>query len=58
MDQARRENNFEKMSELQYGKIPALEKQLQEVVKREEEGGENHLLRTKVTDEEIARSAF
>ncbi|AUI65907.1 MULTISPECIES: ATP-dependent chaperone ClpB [Glaesserella] len=54
MDQARRENNFEKMSELQYGKIPALEKQLQEAVKREEEGGENQLLRTKVTDEEIA----
>ena len=54
MDQARRENNFEKMSELQYGKIPALEKQLQEAVKREEEGSENHLLRTKVTDEEIA----
>ncbi|MDO9870323.1 ATP-dependent chaperone ClpB [Glaesserella parasuis] len=54
MDQARRENNFEKMSELQYGKIPPLEKQLQEAVKREEEGGENHLLRTKVTDEEIA----
>ncbi|WP_150540028.1 ATP-dependent chaperone ClpB [Actinobacillus vicugnae] len=54
MDQARRENNFEKMSELQYGKIPALEKQLQEASKREEEGGENQLLRTKVTDEEIA----
>ena len=54
MDQARRENNFEKMSELQYGKIPTLEKQLQEAVKREEEGSENHLLRTKVTDEEIA----
>ncbi len=54
MDQARRENNLEKMSELQYGKIPALEKQLQEAQKREEEGGENHLLRTKVTDEEIA----
>ena len=54
MDQARRENNFEKMSELQYGRIPALEKQLQEAVKREEEGSENHLLRTKVTDEEIA----
>ncbi|WGE56162.1 ATP-dependent chaperone ClpB [Actinobacillus equuli] len=54
MDQARRESNFEKMSELQYGKIPALEKQLAEAVKREEEGGENQLLRTKVTDEEIA----
>ncbi|ABY69659.1 ATP-dependent chaperone ClpB [Actinobacillus pleuropneumoniae] len=54
MDQARRENNFEKMSELQYGKIPALEKQLHEAVKREEEGSENQLLRTKVTEEEIA----
>lgn len=54
MDQARRESNFEKMSELQYGKIPALEKQLHEAVKREEEGSENQLLRTKVTEEEIA----
>ncbi|MCL7721018.1 ATP-dependent chaperone ClpB [Actinobacillus pleuropneumoniae] len=54
MDQARRENNFEKMSELQYGKIPALEKQLHEAVKREEESSENQLLRTKVTEEEIA----
>lgn len=54
LEQARRESNLEKMGELQYGKIPALEKQLQEAVKREEEGGDNHLLRTKVTDEEIA----
>ncbi|VEI46565.1 ATP-dependent Clp protease subunit B [Actinobacillus equuli] len=43
------------MSELQYGKIPALEKQLAEAVKREEEGGENQLLRTKVTDEELQK---
>lgn len=54
MDQARRESNLEKMSELQYGKIPQLEKELADAVKREEEGGENHLLRTKVTEEEIA----
>lgn len=54
LEQARRESNLEKMGELQYGKIPALEKQLQEAVKREEDGGDNHLLRTKVTDEEIA----
>ncbi|MDH2925448.1 ATP-dependent Clp protease ATP-binding subunit ClpB [Nicoletella semolina] len=53
MDQARRENNFEKMSELQYGKIPALEKQLEEAEKRTEVAT-NQLLRTKVTDEEIA----
>ena len=54
MEQARRENNFEKMAELQYGVIPELEKQLSEAQKREEENAENQLLRTKVTDEEIA----
>lgn len=54
LEQARRESNLEKMGELQYGKIPTLEKQLAEAIKREEEGSEHHLLRTKVTDEEIA----
>ncbi|QIW16620.1 ATP-dependent chaperone ClpB [Pasteurellaceae bacterium RH1A] len=54
MEQARRESNYEKMSELQYGVIPSLEKQLKEAQEREEQGSENHLLRTKVTDEEIA----
>ncbi|MGX2957185.1 ATP-dependent chaperone ClpB [Ursidibacter arcticus] len=54
MEQARRENNFEKMAELQYGVIPDLEKQLAEAQKREDENAENQLLRTKVTDEEIA----
>ena len=54
LEQARRENHFEKMAELQYGVIPALEKQLADAQKREEENAENQLLRTKVTDEEIA----
>ncbi|MDP8099872.1 ATP-dependent chaperone ClpB [Pasteurella atlantica] len=54
MEQAKRESNYEKMSELQYGVIPALEKQLKETEEREEQGTENHLLRTKVTEEEIA----
>ncbi|AAP95500.1 ATP-dependent chaperone ClpB [[Haemophilus] ducreyi] len=54
MDQAKRADNFEKMSELQYGTIPALEKQLQDAIKREEENNDHHLLRTKVTEEEIA----
>ncbi|QLB42422.1 ATP-dependent chaperone ClpB [Mannheimia pernigra] len=53
MDQARRENNFEKMSELQYGVIPNLEKQLQ-AVENGEKNAEMQLLRTKVTEEEIA----
>ncbi|MCK3654339.1 ATP-dependent chaperone ClpB [Pasteurellaceae bacterium Macca] len=54
MEQARRENNFEKMAELQYGTIPSLEKQLKDAENRENEASENQLLRTKVTDEEIA----
>jgi ATP-dependent Clp protease ATP-binding subunit ClpB len=40
------------MSELQYGRIPELEKQLASAA--EVEQGENRLLRNKVTDEEIA----
>lgn len=54
MEQARRENNFEKMAELQYGIIPALEKQLAEAEKHESEESGMQLLRTRVTDEEIA----
>lgn len=53
MDQARRENDFEKMSELQYGVIPNLEKQLQ-AVENGEKNADAQLLRTKVTEEEIA----
>ncbi|KMK51693.1 protein disaggregation chaperone [[Actinobacillus] muris] len=54
MEQARRENNFEKMAELQYGVIPNLEKQLAEAQARGDDNADNQLLRTKVTDEEIA----
>ncbi|QGM80585.1 ATP-dependent chaperone ClpB [Otariodibacter oris] len=54
MEQARRESNFEKMSELQYGVIPSLEKQLSEAEKHESEDTGMQLLRTRVTDEEIA----
>lgn len=54
MEQARRENNFEKMAELQYGIIPTLEKQLAEAEKHESEESGMQLLRTRVTDEEIA----
>lgn len=53
MEQARREGDLAKMSELQYGVIPNLEKQLQ-AVENGEKNAENQLLRTKVTDEEIA----
>ena len=42
------------MSELQYGRIPELEKQLAAAADREDRGGETRLLRNRVTDEEVA----
>jgi ATP-dependent Clp protease ATP-binding subunit ClpB len=52
METARRAGDLGRMSELQYGRIPELEKQLASAA--EVEQGENRLLRNKVTDEEIA----
>lgn len=52
MEQARRAGDLNKMSELQYGIIPTLERQLVEAEKSE--GKEMTLLRHRVTDEEIA----
>ncbi|PVX31857.1 ATP-dependent Clp protease ATP-binding subunit ClpB [Pasteurella langaaensis DSM 22999] len=52
MEQARRAGDLNKMSELQYGTIPELEKQLANADKAE--GKEMTLLRYRVTDEEIA----
>ena len=55
MEKARRNVDLSKMSELQYGTIPALEKQLQMAsVANVAEKHETKLLRNKVTDEEIA----
>ena len=52
MEQARRAGDLNKMSELQYGRIPELEKQL--AAAETSEGKEMTLLRYRVTDEEIA----
>ncbi len=52
METARRAGDLGRMSELQYGRIPELEKQLASAADAEQ--GENRLLRNKVTDEEIA----
>ena len=52
MEQARRAGDLSKMSELQYGRIPELEKQL--AAAETSEGKEMSLLRYRVTDEEIA----
>lgn len=52
---ARRANDLARMSELQYGRIPELEKQLAAAAAVEEQDKSGkHLLRNKVTEEEIA----
>jgi ATP-dependent Clp protease ATP-binding subunit ClpB len=52
LETARRAGDLARMSELQYGRIPELEKQLQMATHAETQ--EMRLLRNKVTDEEIA----
>jgi ATP-dependent Clp protease ATP-binding subunit ClpB len=52
LETARRAGDLTRMSELQYGKIPELQKALEQA--SEQEGKETRLLRTKVTDEEVA----
>ena len=52
---AQREGNYDKAAELQYGRIPALEKELDEVDDIAEEAQKNSLLRNRVTEEEIAK---
>lgn len=52
-ENARRASDLARMAELQYARIPDLEKQLQEATSGAEKK-ENRLLRNKVTDEEIA----
>lgn len=52
LDVARRASDLARMSELQYGKIPELEKRLQAATEAEKQ--EPKLLRNKVTSEEVA----
>jgi ATP-dependent Clp protease ATP-binding subunit ClpB len=52
LEQARRASDLSRMAELQYGKIPALEKQLVEAQRGEQQTPQ--LVRNKVTEEEIA----
>jgi len=52
LETAHRANDLARMSELQYGRIPELERQLQDAVQAE--GRETTLLRNNVTDEEVA----
>jgi len=54
MDEAKRKGDWNKMSELQYGTIPAFEKQLKEAEAAPAGDTSNKLLRTQVGVEEIA----
>jgi len=54
MDEAKRRGDWQKMSELQYGRLPELEAQLKSADSGEETPRANKLLRTQVGAEEIA----
>ena len=55
LEQAQREYDLNRAAELQYGKIPALRKALEEEERVAANGKARSLLRDKVTEEEIAR---
>ncbi len=55
LEKAQREYDLEKAAQLQYGRIPELQKALEAEEALTHEGRTNTLLRDKVTDEEIAR---
>jgi ATP-dependent Clp protease ATP-binding subunit ClpB len=54
MEVAQRAGDLAKMSELQYARVPELEKQLEQAQSNEKNGTPNQLLRSNVTEEEIA----
>ena len=55
IEKATRTGDYAKAGELQYGKLPNLQKELEEQEKLAAEKKESSLLRDRVTDEEIAR---
>jgi len=52
LETAHRAQDLQRMSELQYGRIPELERQLEEAGEHEQQ--DNQLLRNRVTEEEVA----
>jgi len=55
LEQARRQGDLSKSAEIQYGKIPDLEKKLAAIEKQTAQATRTSLLRQEVTDEDIAR---
>jgi len=54
LDEAESKYDLNKAAELRHGKIPTLEKEIQEMEKQLENGTESRILREEVTSEEIA----
>ncbi|APC96511.1 ATP-dependent chaperone ClpB [Francisella frigiditurris] len=54
LEKYQRAGDLSKMAELQYGKIPELEAQIKEIEKTQAEPSESKLVRTSVTESEIA----
>ena len=55
LQKAQREYDLNRAAELQYGRIPELQKQLEEQEAVANQNKEGHLLRDKVTEEEVAK---
>jgi ATP-dependent Clp protease ATP-binding subunit ClpB len=55
LEQAQRKGDLTKSAEIQYGKIPDLEKKLVTIEKQSTQAARNTLLRQEVTDEDIAK---
>ncbi|HSY43397.1 MAG TPA: AAA family ATPase, partial [Candidatus Acidoferrum sp.] len=55
LEQAQRRGDLSKSAEIQYGKIPDLEKKLTTIEKQSAQAARNTLLRQEVTDEDIAK---
>ena len=55
IEKAQNEYNLEKLAQLKYGKLPALQQQLEEEEKKADSETGSSILRDKVTDEEIAK---
>lgn len=55
LEQAQRDGNYAKAGELQYGRLPAMQKELEQEEGYAAEGKKRSLLRDRVTEEEISR---
>ncbi len=55
LEQAQRKGDLTKSAEIQYGKIPDLEKKLAKIEKQSAQAARTSLLRQEVTDEDIAK---